>query len=228
MKTGLITAGLLGALAITTAHGATRLHPRSWPSGPSSAAPLRRQSGVSRSCCSMRCARLTSAMRRRNTTTSSGGPKEPTGEARTSPPTRSVATSFFTATRRLMDRSCSSCRAAAGGASFLGNFTDAWWVPLVDIGSNLGRTRGRAASIWCCPPTTKSQCRPAIFRCGPALPITSWASVPFSRAPPRRTCAPANGLVKQIKVYPLSKAANPAPTRFIDMTGVMYRSAAAL
>ena len=35
-------------------------------------------------------------------------------------------------------------------------------------------------------------------------------------------CKAGDDLVKQVKVYPLSKAANPPPQRFLDMTDIMY------
>jgi len=60
------------------------------------------------------------------------------------------------------------------GASFFGTITDAWFVPLVDIGSD-GADKGKGANIWCCRPPTKTKCQPDTFPCDrtPTTP-THW------------------------------------------------------
>jgi len=111
----------------------------------------------------------------------------------------------------------------SGGASFLGNFTDAWWVPLVDIGLS-GEDKGKGGKYLVLPADYKGEVPQGYIpvRTSTANYFMGLRSILAS--PSEENVRTGNELVKQIKVYPLSKAANPPPTRLIDMTGIMYEA----
>ena len=106
---------------------------------------------------------------------------------------------------------------AVPGASFYGTIEDACYVPLVDIGFE-----GKGGKFLVLPPNYTgdvpagySVVRPATFNTMTLLrSILDSASEADVKA--------GNDLVNQVKVYPLSKAANPPAQRFLDMSDVMF------
>lgn len=107
--------------------------------------------------------------------------------------------------------------AANASSSFYATFEDAWQVPLLDIG--LG---GKGGKYLVLPPGYKG-----------AIPAgyTAVRSDTFNTLLPLRSIVASmsasdvsagNALVKQLRVYPLSQAANPPTQRFVDMTDTMY------
>lgn len=113
--------------------------------------------------------------------------------------------------------------AEAGGASFFGTFNDAWWAPLVDLGGE-GEDKGKGGKYLILPPDYKGDVPSGYIpvRSRTFNNYTLFRSIvaSYSDADVRA----GDDLVKKIKVYPLSKAANPPPQRLIDMTGVLYES----
>jgi hypothetical protein len=111
--------------------------------------------------------------------------------------------------------------AESGGAGFFGTFNDAWWEPIVDLGS-VGEDEGKGGKYLVLPPDYKDDV-PAGY-----IPVRSRTNNVFVL--PRSIVASnseadvraGDDLVKQIRLYPLRQAANPPPQRLIDMTGILY------
>jgi hypothetical protein len=106
---------------------------------------------------------------------------------------------------------------AVPGASFYGTIEDAWYVPLVDIGFE-----GKGGKYLVLPPGYKGDVpagytvvRPKTYNTMTLLRsiLGSMSEADFSAG---------NALVHKVKIYPLSKAANPPAQRLLDMTDVMY------
>jgi hypothetical protein len=110
------------------------------------------------------------------------------------------------------------------GAYFIGTISDAWWEPLVDLGNFTGADQGKGGKFLILPADYKEPVPPGY------IPVRSSTTNYFMGvrsilgSPSEENVRIGDGLVSQIKVYPLSRAADPAPTRFIDMTGVMFES----
>jgi hypothetical protein len=110
------------------------------------------------------------------------------------------------------------------GASFFGTITDAWFVPLVDIGSD-GADKGKGGKYLVLPPAYKDV--PAGYI--PVRPNTynTYTLVrSILKSNSQEDVRKGNALVKQIKLYPLSRAANPPEQRFVDMTDIVYEGLA--
>lgn len=106
---------------------------------------------------------------------------------------------------------------AVPGASFYGTIEDAWYVPLTDIGFE-----GKGGKYLVLPPDYKGDVpdgytpvRPNTFNT-----MTLLRSILVSDA--EKDVQAGDALVQQVKIYPLSKAANPPAQRLLDMTDVMY------
>ena len=109
----------------------------------------------------------------------------------------------------------------AGNASskFLGTILDTWQVPLTDIGVG-----GKGGKYLILPPDYKDEV-PAGYI--PLRPKTYNSfmlirSILASRS--EEDARAGNALVKQNKIYPLSKAGNPPEPRFVDMTDKLYNA----
>jgi hypothetical protein len=106
---------------------------------------------------------------------------------------------------------------AVPGASFYGTIEDAWYVPLTDIGFE-----GKGGKYLVLPPDYKGDV-PAgytVVRPKTHNTMTLLRSILASLA--EKDVQAGDALVKQVKIYPLSKAANPPAQRLLDMTEVMY------
>jgi hypothetical protein len=106
---------------------------------------------------------------------------------------------------------------AVPGASFYGTIEDAWYVPLTDIGFE-----GKGGKYLVLPPDYKdavpagyTPVRPATYNT-----MTLLRSILASNA--EKDLQAGDELVKQVKVYPLSKAANPPAQSLLDMSDVIY------
>jgi hypothetical protein len=106
---------------------------------------------------------------------------------------------------------------AVPGASFYGTIEDAWYVPLTDIGFE-----GKGGKYLVLPPDYKGDVPDGFIPVRPATynTMTLLRSILASNA--EKDVQAGNQLVKQVKVYPLSQAANPPAQRLLDMTDVMY------
>jgi hypothetical protein len=99
------------------------------------------------------------------------------------------------------------------GASFYGTIEDAWYVPLVDIG-----VEGKGGM----PPDFKGDVPDGYTPVRPATYNTMTLLRSILASYSEKDVRAGDELVKQVKIYPLSKAANPPAQRLLDMTDVMY------
>jgi len=107
--------------------------------------------------------------------------------------------------------------AAIAGAKFLGTILDSWQVPLTDVGVD-----GKGGKYLILPPDYSGEA-PAGYI--PLRPKTYGSymlirSILATRS--EQDVRAGDALVKQIRIYPLSKAASPPEPHFIDMTGKLY------
>ena len=106
---------------------------------------------------------------------------------------------------------------AVPGASFYGTIEDAWYVPLVDIGFD-----GKGGKYLVLPPDYTGDVPAGYIVVRPKTynTMTLLRSILASLSPDDFRAG--NALVQQVKICPLSKAANPPTQRLLDMTDVMY------
>jgi hypothetical protein len=110
---------------------------------------------------------------------------------------------------------------AAVGAGLFGTLVDAWQVPLVDAGPS-GEDQGKGGKYLILPPDFKGEVPGGYF------PVRSQTYNGFagfraiSNTEGAEDVAKALGLVKQMRIYPLSKAAYPPEQRFVDVYGKIY------
>jgi hypothetical protein len=110
---------------------------------------------------------------------------------------------------------------AALGAGLFGTLLDAWQVPLADVGP-AGQDQGKGGKYLLLPPDFKGDA-PAGYIVVRSQTYNGYA---LFRAIPKTSSdedvAGAIALVKQLRLYPLSKAGAPPEQRFIDMAGRMF------
>jgi hypothetical protein len=108
---------------------------------------------------------------------------------------------------------------AVAGASFLGTIMDTWQVPLIDIGVG-----GKGGKYLILPPDHKGEAPTGYI----PLPVKTYNSYMLIRSIVASTSEEdvraGDALVKQIKIYPLSKAGNPPEPRLVDMTDTLYNA----
>ena len=106
---------------------------------------------------------------------------------------------------------------AVPGASFYGTIEDAWYVPLVDIGFE-----GKGGKYLVLPPDYKGDVPNGYIPVRPTTYNTMTLLRSILASLSEKDVQAGNDLVKRVKVYPLSKAANPPAQRLLDMSDVMY------
>ena len=106
---------------------------------------------------------------------------------------------------------------AVPGASFYGTVEDAWYVPLTDIGFE-----GKGGKYLVLPPDYKGDIPDGYTPVRPATYNTMTLLRSILASLSEKDEQAGNELVKQIKIYPLSKAANRPTQRLLDMTEVIY------
>ncbi len=106
---------------------------------------------------------------------------------------------------------------AVPGASFYGTIEDAWYVPQVDIGFE-----GKGGKYLVLPPDYKGDVPPGYTVVRPKTYNTMTLLRSILASMSETDVRAGNELVKQVRVYPLSKAANPPPQGLLDMTEIMY------
>jgi hypothetical protein len=110
---------------------------------------------------------------------------------------------------------------AAVGAGLFGTLLDAWQVPLADVGP-AGEDQGRGGKYLLLPPDFKGD-PPAGYIVVRSQTYNGYA---LFRVIPKTSSdehvAGAISLLKQLRLYPLSKAGAPPEQRFIDMAGRMF------
>jgi hypothetical protein len=109
--------------------------------------------------------------------------------------------------------------AAVAGAKFLGTIMDTWQVPLTDVGVG-----GKGGKYLILPPDYAGEVPAGYIPLRPKTygSYTLLRSILASRS--EDDVRVGDALVKQVKVYPLSKASNPPEPRFVDMTGKLYNA----
>jgi len=109
----------------------------------------------------------------------------------------------------------------AGDAVLFGSLMDAWQVPLEDVGP-AGADAGKGGKYLWLPPNYQGQA-PAGYI---PLPSKTYQGYALLRTVPKswRTedMASAVAYLKRVKLYALSEAAHPAPTRFIDLADIVF------
>jgi hypothetical protein len=111
--------------------------------------------------------------------------------------------------------------AAADGASFFGTITDSWFLPLVDIGSD-GKDNGKGGKYLVLPPDYTGEVSSDYIAVRPHTYNTYTLVRSILASNSEEDVRKGNALVKQMKLYPLSRAANPPEQRFVDMTDIVY------
>ncbi len=106
---------------------------------------------------------------------------------------------------------------AVPGASFYGTIEDAWYVPLVDIGFE-----GKGGKYLVLPPDYKGDVPAGYTVVRPKTYNTMTLLRSILASMSEADVSAGNALVQKVKVYPLSKVANPPTQRLLDMTDVMY------
>jgi hypothetical protein len=106
---------------------------------------------------------------------------------------------------------------AAPGANFYGTIEDAWYLPLVDIGFE-----GKGGKYLVLPPDFKGDVPDGYTVVRPATYNTMTLLRSILASLSEKDVKAGDDLVKQVKIYPLSKAPNPPAQRLLDMTDIMY------
>jgi hypothetical protein len=107
--------------------------------------------------------------------------------------------------------------AAVPGASFYGTIEDAWYVPLTDIGFE-----GKGGKYLVLPPNFQGEVPDGYTVVRPATYNTMTLLRSILDSGSAADLKAGNDLVQQVKVYPLSQAANPPAQRLLDMSDVMF------
>jgi len=111
----------------------------------------------------------------------------------------------------------------AVGGSFAGNIVNAWQMPLEDAGPE-GADQGKGGKYLILPPGHSAPA-PEGYIVLPSDTYTGFALLRSNLASHGDAdVAKSVAYGKQVKVYPLSQAANPAPTRFSDAAGTLFDS----
>ena len=109
----------------------------------------------------------------------------------------------------------------AVGGSIAGNIVNAWQMPLEDAGPE-GADKGKGGKYLILSPGHKSKV-PKGYIVLPSDTFTGFALLRSNLASHGEAdIAKSVAYGKQIKVYPLTKAANPPPTNFVDASGTLF------
>jgi len=106
---------------------------------------------------------------------------------------------------------------AVSGANFYGTIEDAWYLPLVDLGFE-----GKGGKYLVLPPDYTNDVPDGYTVVRPATYNTMTLLRSILDSDSAADVKAGNDLVQQVKIYPLSQAANPPAQRLLDMTEVMY------
>ena len=106
---------------------------------------------------------------------------------------------------------------AVPGASFYGTIEDAWYVPLTDIGFE-----GKGGKYLVLPPDYKGDVPGGYTPVRPATYNTMTLLRSILASGSEKDAQAGNALVQRVKIYPLSKSADPPAQRLLDMTDVMF------
>ena len=111
----------------------------------------------------------------------------------------------------------------ADGGSIVGSIDDGWQTALEDVGP-AGVDKGKGGKYLILPPGYSDKAPDGYI----ALPSSTYAGFVVLRSSLKSTSdadvADAVSYGKRVKMYPLSQAANPPPTVFVDAIDVVYDS----
>ncbi|ODT13574.1 MAG: hypothetical protein ABS35_37510 [Kaistia sp. SCN 65-12] len=109
----------------------------------------------------------------------------------------------------------------AVGGSIAGNIVNAWQMPLEDAGPE-GADAGKGGKYLILPPGYKGEV-PAGYIALPSDTYTGFALLRSNLASQADAdIAKSVAYGKQIRVYPLSQAGDPPPTKFVDAAGILF------
>lgn len=110
---------------------------------------------------------------------------------------------------------------SAGDAVLFGSLLDVWQVPLEDVGPK-GADAGKGGKYLWLPPGYTGVVPPGYI----PVPSQTYQGYALLRTVPKSWSAEniqrSVAYIKQLKLYPLSQAAAPPPTRFVDLAEVVY------
>jgi hypothetical protein len=109
----------------------------------------------------------------------------------------------------------------AAGAGLFGSMNDAWQIPQTDVGPT-GEDQGKGGKYLLLPPGYDDPVPDGYF----AVRFNTYNGYSILRAIPVTTSeadvAKALGLVKKMRMYSLTQAANPPEQRYVDMAGKLF------
>ena len=109
----------------------------------------------------------------------------------------------------------------AAGAGLFGSILDAWQVPLADVGPK-GSDEGKGGKYLVMPPNLAGSA-PAGYIAVESNTYNGYAAFrAITEDASQGAVDRALSLVKQIRIYPFAKAANPPATRAIDVAGKLF------
>lgn len=110
---------------------------------------------------------------------------------------------------------------AADGAGLFGSMNDAWQIPQADIGPR-GLDEGKGGKYLLLPPDYKGEIPSGYF----PVKFDTYNGYSILRAIPvtasKKDVEKALGLVKKMRMYPLSQSSNPNKQIYIDMAGKLF------
>jgi hypothetical protein len=111
----------------------------------------------------------------------------------------------------------------AEGGSFAGNIVNIWQMPLEDAGPE-GADKGKGGKYLLLPPDYKEKIPEGYI----VLPADTYGGFALMRSNlashAEADIAKSVTYGKRLKIYPLSQAANPPPTKFVDANGILFDS----
>jgi hypothetical protein len=110
---------------------------------------------------------------------------------------------------------------ATGDASLMGTVIDAWQVPVTDLGL-AGEDQGKGGKYLLLPPGHQGQVASGYI----AIPMNTYNSFVglrlITKSEDEATVAKAIAYLKHIRVYPLSRAAAPPQSKYVDMVDTIW------
>jgi hypothetical protein len=110
---------------------------------------------------------------------------------------------------------------ATGDASLMGTIVDAWQVPVTDVGL-AGEDQGKGGKYLLLPPGYEGKAPSGYF----VIPMKTYNGFVGLRlivkSEDEDSVSKALQYLKQIRLYPLSKAASPPQPRFVDMVNTVW------
>ncbi len=112
---------------------------------------------------------------------------------------------------------------ARADARFFGSIHDVWWLPLEDFGP-AGADKGKGGKYLVLPPGYDGEVPSGyiVLRSGSYLHLIPGRTIPRDKG--QKGWDAAVDYIKSLRIYPLSEAGSPKPTKFIDGAQKEYRA----